>query len=121
MFYVISLSVSPGLEVQVCVVDGVGEGDIGGGSLVVGRGLAATGVTAVTAVVTARPRGGGGPSTAAAIVHVAGLGLPVCDVGTEWFARIYMRNVVNLNYFYPTVGWVTPCIKSNVSHSLLIW
>ena len=107
MFYVISLSVSPGLEVQVCVVDGVGEGDIGGGSLVVGRGLAATGVTAaVTAVVTAGPRGGGGgPSTAAAIVHVAGLGLPVCDVGTEWFDRIYIRNVADFKLFLPNC-WV---------------
>ena len=72
MFYVISLSVSPGLEVQVCVVDGVGEGDIGGGSLVVGRGLAATGVTAVTAVVTAGPRGGESPGVLRASTSLGG-------------------------------------------------
>ena len=81
----LSMSVSPGLEVQVGGVDGVGEGDVGvGGALVVG-GRVAAGVPAAT---VATGRGGGRGHSAAG--DVAGFLVPGRYVGTwnRWFDRI---------------------------------
>ena len=75
MFSLSVSSVSPGLQVQVGGVDGVGEGDVGGGALVVGGRLAA-GLAAPGAGAGSGGRASCASSAAPAAGYVAGFWVP---------------------------------------------
>ena len=115
----LSISVSPGLQVQVCGVDGVGEGDVGGGALVVVGGRLAAGLAAApgNAGAGSGRRASCAPSSAAASAagHVAGFLVPALDLDQKcqyFYAYIMIPSCLSAKLCFAAAAAACLCLPS---------